>query len=152
MIWPLRFLPRIGKPTAHQREISISTASISTMSNRTGRRMPVSKANGICCSTAASGSAMIWRRWSSVCTNGQKVKAILRIKLPPSSYSSHAAWEQCPRKMWHSYIARDVEREESNALRWGNYVHEALEKHINGSEALPDNLQHHRHLYTFPAG
>jgi hypothetical protein len=54
--------------------------------------------------------------------------------------------------MWHSYIARDVEREESNALRWGNYVHEALEKHINGSEALPDNLQHYRHLYTFPAG
>jgi hypothetical protein len=54
--------------------------------------------------------------------------------------------------MWHVYIARDVEREESDALRWGNYVHKALEKYLQGSEALPDGLLHYEHLYDFPAG
>ena len=54
--------------------------------------------------------------------------------------------------MWHSYIARDVEREESAALRWGNKVHAALEHYLRDGEELPYSMQHYRSLYTFPAG
>lgn len=71
------------------------------------------------------------------------------MKLPAASHTFHTAWGQCPRKAWHSYIARDIEREDTQALRWGRRVHEALEAHLAHGEPLPEELSHCASLYEF---
>ena len=73
-----------------------------------------------------------------------------QIKLPVASHTFHKSWEQCPRKAWHSYIAKDVEREQSTAMAWGIRVHEVLEQHIKTGEPLPEGFRHYAHLYQFP--
>jgi CRISPR/Cas system-associated exonuclease Cas4 (RecB family) len=74
------------------------------------------------------------------------------MKLPAGSYSFHKDYTNCPRKAWHTYIARDVERGENAMLLWGNKVHKALELYLNDGEMLPDSMRHYEHLYNFPAG
>jgi hypothetical protein len=73
------------------------------------------------------------------------------IKLPAASHSFHTAWDQCPRKAWHGYIARDIERADTAAMQWGTRVHTVLDKYFKG-EPLPDTFQHYAHLYEFPPG
>jgi hypothetical protein len=72
--------------------------------------------------------------------------------LPAASHSFHTAFAQCPSKAWHRYIARDVPVETSDALRWGNKVHAALEAHLRQGDPLPEGLAHYKELYTFPPG
>lgn len=62
------------------------------------------------------------------------------------------SWGQCPRKAWHSHIARDIERVDTKELAWGRRVHEALEQPIADGMPLPDELKHYAHLYKFPYG
>ena len=73
-------------------------------------------------------------------------------KLPPASHTFHTSWGQCPRKAWHSHIARDIERVDSKELAWGRRVHEALEQHIAKGVPLPDAIKHYTDLYRFPRG
>lgn len=76
----------------------------------------------------------------------------VEIRLPVASHTFHTSWKQCPRKAWHSYIAKDIEREDTAAMRWGTHVHKALDAFIGQGEPLPDELAHHGHLYAFPHG
>jgi len=73
-------------------------------------------------------------------------------RLPAVSYTFHRNWENCPRQAWHVNIARDTAPAETEAMRWGTRVHEALERHIGMGEELPPELVHCAHLYDFPAG
>ena len=56
------------------------------------------------------------------------------------SYSFLNDFENCPRKAWHRYIAKDLPREaKSQAQTWGIDVHKALDAAVNGAE-LPGNM------------
>jgi len=56
------------------------------------------------------------------------------------SYSSLSQFKQCPKKYYHSRVAKDIPFEETDAMRYGNYVHDAIEKYIMDGKPLPDNI------------
>jgi hypothetical protein len=53
------------------------------------------------------------------------------------SYTFFNELENCPRKAYEVRVARSVQRMESEAARWGNYVHDAMEKRIGDGKPLP---------------
>lgn len=67
--------------------------------------------------------------------------------VPPSptqrivgSYSFFSELENCPRKAYETRVARSIQREESVAQRWGNYVHNAMEKRIGEGKPLDEDV------------
>lgn len=63
------------------------------------------------------------------------------MTLPVLSHSFLAKWDQCPRQAHHAYVLKDLPKEDSEALRWGNRVHKAMESRIGG-KPLPDEMAH----------
>lgn len=57
------------------------------------------------------------------------------------SYSKLKNFETCPKRHWHLDIARDVKEEESEQLKWGNYVHAQLAKRIKDGTPLPRSME-----------
>lgn len=53
------------------------------------------------------------------------------------SYSFFSELENCPRKAYETRIARSIQKTDSAATRWGNYVHDALEKRIRDGQTNP---------------
>lgn len=54
------------------------------------------------------------------------------LKAPASwSYTMLSNFENCPRKAWHMYIAKDLPKVETEAMKWGIRVHEAMEKRLD---------------------
>lgn len=58
------------------------------------------------------------------------------------SYSRLTNYEQCPKKFWHLSVQKDTKEGESEAMRYGNLVHKALEKRIAAGKPLPEQLGH----------
>lgn len=60
-----------------------------------------------------------------------------------ASHTNLACFETCPRQFHHRYILKDLPFEDSEALRWGNRVHEALEARCKRGRlaALPEGMQ-----------
>ena len=58
------------------------------------------------------------------------------------SYSLLSAFEQCPKRAWHTRIAKDVREEESESLSWGNEVHKALHERVGRGKPLPLGVRH----------
>lgn len=57
------------------------------------------------------------------------------------SYSRMRDYKVCPLKFYHKYILKDCpERPESDALRFGSYVHKVIEDYIKGTAELPKGL------------
>lgn len=72
------------------------------------------------------------------------------MKLPPINYTFHKNYENCPRKAWHINIAKDLPKsEDSQAMRWGNTVHKAMEQRINSGTPLPEAMQKWEKFCTF---
>lgn len=46
------------------------------------------------------------------------------------SYSKLKNYETCPRRHFHCDLKRDIVEPESDALKWGNYLHDAMAKAI----------------------
>jgi hypothetical protein len=54
------------------------------------------------------------------------------------SYSAATTFEQCPKKYFHLYVAKDVKQDSnSEVLLYGNEVHKACELYIGKGKALP---------------
>lgn len=49
-------------------------------------------------------------------------------------------FENCPRKGYHMHIAKDLPKPDSEAMRWGNSVHKALEQRIGKGFDLPSEM------------
>lgn len=65
------------------------------------------------------------------------------------SYSFLSDFENCPRKAYHRYVAKDLPREPANeAMKWGRDVHKALENRIGGKTPLPDTMAQFEPLAT----
>lgn len=56
------------------------------------------------------------------------------------SYTSLTAFETCPRRYYHTRVAKDVVEPETEALTWGNAVHKALEKRVLVNVPLPTGM------------
>lgn len=63
------------------------------------------------------------------------------MQLPPVTYTFHRNYENCPRKAWHINIAKDLPKEDSEAMRWGNQVHKALDERISKGKPLPATME-----------
>ena len=58
------------------------------------------------------------------------------------SYSRLTSYETCPKKFWHTSVQKDFKEPESDAMRYGKYVHKALENRVGGGKRLPNDLAH----------
>lgn len=57
------------------------------------------------------------------------------------SFSALNSYETCPYRHYRTKVAKDVREEETEALRWGNRVHEALESRVRDGTPLPKSMQ-----------
>ncbi len=60
--------------------------------------------------------------------------------MPAWSYSAITSFETCPKRHFHLRVAKDVIEPESQALTWGNAVHQALEARVVSSTPLPKGM------------
>lgn len=60
--------------------------------------------------------------------------------MPAWSYSALTAFETCPRKYYHTRVAKDIVEPETQALTWGNAVHKALELRVSENIPLPTGM------------
>jgi hypothetical protein len=56
------------------------------------------------------------------------------------SYSKLKNFESCPKRHWHIDIQKDVKEEESEQLKWGNRLHDAMAKRIDKGVRLPEGM------------
>ena len=57
------------------------------------------------------------------------------------SYSAATTFEQCPKKYFHLYVAKDVKTDnDSPVLKYGNEVHKACELYIKKGTPLPEQF------------
>ena len=56
------------------------------------------------------------------------------------SYSSLTQFETCPRRYYHTRVAKDIIEPETQALTWGNAVHQALEARVKDGTPLPTGM------------
>ena len=56
------------------------------------------------------------------------------------SYSALTSFETCPRRHYHTRVAKDVIEPESQAITWGTAVHTALEKRVKEGVPLPTGM------------
>jgi hypothetical protein len=60
------------------------------------------------------------------------------------SFSKLTSFETCPKRHYHYDVARDIKEPESDALIWGNQVHEALANAVSGVAPLPDTMKEYQ--------
>jgi hypothetical protein len=56
------------------------------------------------------------------------------------SFSALDGFETCPKKFYHTRIAKDFVEPESEHQRWGKQVHAALDKAVNHGSPLPPEM------------
>ena len=57
------------------------------------------------------------------------------------SWSRLKNFRTCPKRHWHVDIAKDFQEDPSEALTWGNQVHDAMAKRIMKGVAMPNTMQ-----------
>jgi len=62
------------------------------------------------------------------------------------SYSSLTSFETCPRKHYHTNVAKDYTEPPSDAMVWGQKVHKALEDRIGKGKRLRDGMDKYEKL------
>jgi hypothetical protein len=61
---------------------------------------------------------------------------------PAWSHTSLTTFEQCPKKYFHTKVAKDVKEVFGEEAEWGQRVHKMLEDRLKVGTALPDYLSH----------
>lgn len=72
--------------------------------------------------------------------NPYTANMLTRYQAPAASFSAINALETCPRRYYLTRVARTIREPESEEIRWGNYVHKALEQRIVSQTPLPTTL------------
>lgn len=60
------------------------------------------------------------------------------------SYSRYKAYDSCPKRFYEVSVAKNFV-EESEQLRWGSEVHEALAAAVKDGTPLPDSMREYQH-------
>jgi PD-(D/E)XK nuclease superfamily len=58
------------------------------------------------------------------------------MKIPVASHTFLDTYERCPQQAYRRYVAKDQPFEETEALKWGNAVHKAMEERIKERKPL----------------
>ncbi|PWU21860.1 MAG: hypothetical protein C5B50_00825 [Verrucomicrobia bacterium] len=66
--------------------------------------------------------------------------------LPPWSHTFFSDYGTCPSRAYHKYVAKDVPKEETDALKEGRRVHDALDARVTNGVQLPDIYQKYEFL------
>lgn len=53
----------------------------------------------------------------------------------------HCYDDVCPHQYWRRYIVKDLPFVQTEAMKWGNFVHSAFEQRVAGKKPLPVSLQ-----------
>ena len=65
-------------------------------------------------------------------------------KILPWSFSALDTYANCPRQYFHKYVAKDVPKDTSPEMTWGNQVHKAFEDRQSSlNTPLPDTMAEH---------
>jgi hypothetical protein len=64
----------------------------------------------------------------------------MKTVMPAWTYSALESFETCPRKYYHTRVARDVTESMNEQAVWGNKVHKALEERVRDGVALPEGM------------
>lgn len=59
------------------------------------------------------------------------------MKLPVASHTFLDCYERCPKQAWHRYVVKDQPYVESEAQKYGNTVHDLLDKRVGKKVPLP---------------
>ena len=65
-------------------------------------------------------------------------------QIVPWSYSAISAFETCPRQYEAKWVTKEVPYQETPETRWGNDVHNALERYIRDGEPMPSNMTQYK--------
>lgn len=60
------------------------------------------------------------------------------MKLPTYSYSFLNCFDICPKQAYHRYVQRDIKFVATEAITWGNVVHDALDARLKGKPLPPE--------------
>lgn len=64
------------------------------------------------------------------------------MQLPIGTYTFYNNFENCPHKAYHLYVVKDIPKTPpSPEQKWGQDVHEGLERRIRDGVALPETMQ-----------
>lgn len=62
------------------------------------------------------------------------------MKLPVYSYTFLNTWDICPKQAFHRYVAKDHPFVGTDASKWGNVVHDALDQRLSKGTPLPKEV------------
>jgi hypothetical protein len=63
------------------------------------------------------------------------------LNIPPWSYSSLTAFENCPRRYYLTRVSKQVAEPGTEATKWGTEVHTALENRVKDGTPVPESMQ-----------
>lgn len=58
------------------------------------------------------------------------------------TFSGLEKFETCPRAFYHTRVKRDIKEPPTEATKWGERVHTALEERVANGTPLPEGMQH----------
>ena len=61
--------------------------------------------------------------------------------MPPWSHSTLTSYETCPRRYYQTKVSREIKEPPTEATKWGNTVHQALENRARDGVPLPEVMQ-----------
>lgn len=62
------------------------------------------------------------------------------MKLPIYSYTFLNTFEICPKQAFHRYVLKDIKFVPTEAITWGNTVHDAMDKRLSKGTPLPKEV------------
>ena len=65
------------------------------------------------------------------------------------SYSSLSTFKQCPRKYYHTKVAKDVVEPMSQAMLYGNRVHKAAEEYVRDGKPIEEAFLYIKEFIVF---
>lgn len=65
----------------------------------------------------------------------------MTTKPPAWSYSSLTLYDLCPKKYYHTRVAKDIKEPQTEAILYGNELHKAAELHIKDDAPLPGKFK-----------
>lgn len=63
------------------------------------------------------------------------------MKMPAWSYTALTAFETCPRRYYHTRVAKSVSDPPGEAALWGQRVHKAMEERILHRKPMPEGME-----------
>ena len=64
------------------------------------------------------------------------------------TFSGLEKFETCPRQFYHTRVKRDIKEPPTEAIKWGEAVHTAMEERVRDGKELPTGMEQWEGLVT----